>query len=381
MSRYRGRGNSQRLSEILAARVALNRANNAARAPITEEEYVEMMSEGKPTESSIRGVGMDQVAELLKATKKIDLSTDPGQAFISHLKSSGNIDKRLLDLADSYDGISNIVKTSEHTKHAYQVKVAFAQSEETIAAVDDRMGTIKVKLRDNKYLDLSFQENDVQSRLNTLMPTRPELKYVQTMLVAPLLIPDDKFNSILIIGLGGGTIPKYYTDFYRSKRKVIVDIRPVLFDVAAEYFSYIPDVNTVQVPGDASIFLRKARVKEDRYDIINTDIFIEGPSDVQMNHYFWDNIAALLTPHGISVSNVWKGDYMDKYEKILEFHKRCFKTVFEIVNSETSQVALYGSNLPFHLLMHNTLYIKSAEMSGLTAVNFNMHINNIRRLQ
>lgn len=381
MSRYRGRGNSQRLHEIIAARIALNKANSAARAPITEEEYISLMSEGESNLPTLKNVNMDQIAELLKVTNKIDLSADPGQAFISHLKSSGKIDKSLLDLAEGYKGVSNLVKTSGQTKYAYQVKVAFTLNEETIAETSDRMGPIKVKLRDNKYIDLSFKEDDVQSRLNTDMPKRPHLKYIQTMLVAPLLIPDDSLNSILIIGLGGGTIPKYYTDFYRNKRKVVVDIRPVLFDIAAEYFDYIPDVNTVKVPGDASQFLSKARVRGDKYDIVNTDIFIEGPSDVQMNNYFWDNIASILTPHGISVSNVWRGDYMDKYEKILNFHKRCFKTVFEIVNSETDQVAMYGSNLPFSMLMHNNLHIKSAEMSGLTAVNFNTHINNIRRLQ
>jgi spermidine synthase len=379
MSKYRSKGNSAELASVLGARMALSRkAPIAPREELTEDSAVWL---GADAEELSKLPNMKQLTELLKTTRAIDLSTDPGDAFISTLKSSGKLNEHLLSLLDGYGGAPSSVKVSEHTKYAYQVKEAFSSSEEVLATFKDREGPIKVTLRDGRNVDLSFQDTDVQSRLNLKMPKRPELKYIQTMLLGPLLIPNDKLNTILVIGFGGGTLAKYYTDFYRSKTKVLVDMRPILFDVAAEHFMYSPDENTIQVPADASVFLKKARIKKDKYDLINIDIFIEGPADLQLHSYFWDDVAAVLASHGLVCTNVWKGEHEDKYQKILELHKRNFKTVFEVVNSDTHQVAMYGSQLPMEMLLHNTLYIKSAEMSGLTAVNFNTHLGNIRRLQ
>lgn len=271
---------------------------------------------------------------------------------------------------------------SNTIKLAYQTKHAFLDEAKQLGKYKDRMGEIQVLLKQDKYVDLAFDHTDVQSRINLNMPKRPELKYIQSMVVAPLFFDDlEDLNNILIIGHGGGTIPKYYSDFYKNKNKVVVDIRPILFDISQEYFGYTPDANTSFVSSDASVFLNKARVAKEKYDIINVDIFFDGPSDVQLTHYFWDNISSLLSTNGVSVTNVWKGEHIDKYNKILAHHKSVFKTVFEIVNSETFQVALFGSNIPYEMLMHPALPIKAIEMSGLTAVDFRVHLNNIRRLK
>lgn len=276
---------------------------------------------------------------------------------------------------------------SEQIKLAYQAKHAFLDDSIVLDESKDRFGPIKVKLKKDfsgkdKYVDLAFREDDVQSRLNISMPNRPELKYIQSMLVAPLFFSKyEDLQNILIIGHGGGTIAKYYSDFYKEKTKVVVDIRPKLFDLSRQFFSYVPDENTSFVPSDASVFLSKARTSKDKYDIINVDIFFDGPSDIQLQHYFWDNISSILKHGGVSVTNVWRGEHIEKYDKILKNHMSVFKTVFEISNSETMQVAMFGSNAPFEMLMHPDLYTKSIEMSGLTAVDFRTHVSNIRRLK
>tara|TARA_B100000214_G_scaffold323291_1_gene259656 strand:- start:17228 stop:18025 length:798 start_codon:yes stop_codon:yes gene_type:complete len=263
-------------------------------------------------------------------------------------------------------------------KVAYQVKEAFSFSDATLAEFKDNIGPLYVKLRDSKYIDLSFKDSDVQSRLNIDMPHRPHLKYIQSMLVAPILLPD--FETTLILGFGGGSLAKYYTEFYKNTTKVIVDLRPKLFDIAQEFFQYSPDYNTTLVPGDASVFLNRARSRGDKYDIVNTDIFIEGPVDLQLHRYFWEDINSVMSSRSVCVTNVWRGDYVDKYEKIVRHHKDIFPTVFQISNSETDQVALFGSHLPLEMLLHRDVEIKAIEMSGLTAVNFRTHLRNLRSL-
>jgi len=307
------------------------------------------------------GISVEALKEALSVFRSIDLNADPAKQLVKLLSTQ---------------------KLASHTKVAYQTKHAFLDSSETIAETKDRFGTIKVKLKDDKYVDLAFNEDDVQSRLNLNTPERPQLKYVQTMLAAPLFFKDnDDLQNILIIGHGGGTIAKYYADFYPNKNKVVVDIRPALFDISKAYFNYSPDKNTSLVSSDASVFLNKSRTAKDKYDIINIDIFFDGPADIQLNHYFWDNVSNVLSTEGISVTNVWKGDHIEKYSKILENHLSVFNTVFEISNSDTFQVALFGSNIPYEVLMHPYVYIKAIEMTGLTAVDFKTHLNNMRRIK
>lgn len=385
------RSRSAEAAHYLGLMAAIRKSRESAAASAMRQKYLEAVSEPRPVDTvDISGaveqlrkspiISGEHAADLLRAARKIDLTADPGRAFIDTLASTGS-SPLVSEALKSYSGVAGGMKLGGAQEPSYQVKVAFQESEETLAEYKDNIGPIKVKLRDGKYIDLSFTETDVQSRLNVHMPKRPELAYIQTMLVPSVLLPYEDINNILIIGMGGGTIAKYYTDFFRNKFKVVVDIRPKLFDITKEFFEYEQDENTILVPGDASKFVAKAINKPEKYDIINTDIFIEGPADLQMHGYFWSNLASILSPKGVAVANVWRGDYMDKYEKILEFHKRAFRTVFQVVNSDTDQVALCGSHLPFQALMHNNLDIKVAEMSGLTAIDFKKHVGNIRRLQ
>ena len=326
--------------------------------PVEDTLY---MSEQAPVEVQSSSLSPEALKEALNVYRQIDVNVDPSQQLIQLLATQ---------------------KLASHTKVAYQAKHAFLDDSQTIAEDKDRFGTIKVKLKQNKYIDLAFEEEDVQSRLNVDMPKRPQLKYIQTMLVAPLFFKDQEdLQNILVVGHGGGTIAKYYSDFYPNKNKTIVDIRPLLFDISKEYFGYTPDANTSFVSSDASVFLNKARIAKEKYDIVNVDIFFDGPSNVQLTHYFWDNISNVLSSGGVSVTNVWKGEHIEKYDKILANHMSVFNTVFEISNSDTFQVAMFGSNIPYEMLMHPNLPIKSIEMSGLTAVDFRPHLNNIRRLK
>lgn len=312
---------------------------------------------------------------------KIDWAADPGKVFLQQLNEALGIDedKVGLNILNQVPPQALQSKQAALQNYSYQVKVAFSLSEEILAVESDRLGTLKITIRDNKYIDLSFQDSDVQSRVSIDTPNRPQLKYIQSMLVAPILVPS--FQNVLILGFGGGTLAKYYSDFYKNQQKFIVDLRPKLFELAQEYFFYSPDPNTAFIPGDASKALKKFRTRNQVFDIINTDIFIEGPVDLQLHEYFWEDISSCLSPKGVSVTNVWRGEYEDKYQKILGHHLKKFRTVFEVVNSDTEQVAMFGSQVPFELLMHTSLDIKSAEMSGLSGVNFKTHINNIRRIK
>ena len=149
-----------------------------------------------------------------------------------------------------------------------------------------------------------------------------------------------------------------------------------------QYFQYSPDENTQLIASEASRFLKRSRTRGLKYDIINVDIYIEGPSDIQDHEYFWSDVSGCLTDKGVSVANIWRhGEFEEKYNRIVGYHKKLFNTVFEIVNSKTNQVALFGSQMPIEFLLHPKIDIEAIEMSGLSGVDFRKHLNNLKVLK
>ena len=220
-------------------------------------------------------------------------------------------------------------------------------------------------------MDLSFEREigSIQSRLNLHTPDIPELSYIKTMCLPAVLVDEPK--RVLFLGMGGGSLPKFWIDNFPNSDKTIVDIRPKLFGIAQEFFQFVPDLRTKMINEDASQFTLKASNLGQKYDVIYTDIFIEGPADIQNNEYFWKQISECLAPGGVSCANIWvSGEHEEKALNIIEFHRRNFNTVFKILNSETSQIALCGTNQSSEELMSVKKGIRAIELTAPTNINF-----------
>ena len=252
-------------------------------------------------------------------------------------------------------------------------KQAFFSSDELVGAYKDNLGEVEVRLRDGIYKDILFmssKNSGVQSRINLLDPNVPSLAYIKTMCAASALHSDPR--DVLFLGMGGGSLPKYWIDHFPESQKTVVDLRPLMFQVARDHFMFEPDSRTHLVGDDANSFLTKAASMDKKYDIIYVDIYIEGPADIQNNQYFWDAIYKCLNPGGLVCSNIWtSGENERKYFNIKKFHKKIFKTVFKIDSPESYQVALYGTMQPKESVVGVSSGIRAIEQMERTGINFN----------
>lgn len=254
-----------------------------------------------------------------------------------------------------------------------QVKLASFSDSEVLARYKDSFGRVEVHLTDSRYKDLLFIGNGpgsgVQSRLDLLEPNVPYLEYIKTMCLMSALHKNPK--DILFLGMGGGTLPKYWVENFPNAYKTIVDIRPLMFEISQDHFEFSPDSKTTMVPEDARAFLVQAGGVNKKYDIIYVDIYIEGPSDLQNNRYFWKEAKSCLDPSGIVCANIWtSGENEIKYHNIKRFYRDIFNTTFIVSNPQSYQVSLCGTDLPFDDILGVKSGIRSIEQTAPTGINF-----------
>ena len=143
-----------------------------------------------------------------------------------------------------------------------------------------------------------------QSCRNTRNPRELVFEYAKLAFSAFLLNPDPE--SILIVGLGGGTLPETWRELLPAARIDVVEIDPAVVKVARSHFAY-----EVSPPGelyvqDARIFGKRAARRGDGYDLIVLDAFNGDyiPEHLMTREYLLET-RALLNPGGVVMANTF----------------------------------------------------------------------------
>lgn len=218
-----------------------------------------------------------------------------------------------------------------------------------IFSTRDHIGEIHVDQEGTRRI-LRFGDDTSQSEIDLRQPTYPSHSYVRAMACAGLMPTAPQ--RVAILGHGGGALTKFYIDAMPSVRKDVVDLRgDVLYPISMEFFGLELDGNTALHTGDARAYLKHFARLGAQFDVLNTDIFIDGPSDIIETAEYWRSVKAALSPVGLSCTNVWNGGHFTrKYEIVRAHHHNTFRHVFEIPCS-SAQVAMCGTDLDPTLLL------------------------------
>lgn len=156
--------------------------------------------------------------------------------------------------------------------------------------------------RDSESVIMSFDDDSIQSRMRLDDPTALDLDYSRVMMAFLLLQPQPA--SILMIGLGGGSLAKYCHRHLPQARITVVEINPEVI-AARETFQVPPDSEHFSVVcGDGAAFL--ASTPRDSYDVILVDGF--GPEGEQPEALcslaFYKACRAALRQSGVLMVNL-----------------------------------------------------------------------------
>jgi spermidine synthase len=152
-----------------------------------------------------------------------------------------------------------------------------------------------------------------QSCLDVQQPDRIVMNYPQMMLGA--LYVDPEPASILIIGLGGGTLPRTLTRLVPHAQIDVIEIDPAVVKVARRYFDFRDGGNTRVTEIDGRVFVKRARREGRRYELIMLDAFDhEYIPEHLLTQEFLTEVKDLLVPGGVLAANTFSSSRLYDHE-------------------------------------------------------------------
>jgi spermidine synthase len=155
-----------------------------------------------------------------------------------------------------------------------------------------------------------------QSCIDLQHPDRFALNYTRMMLAGALFTsPDPK--RILLIGLGGGSIPTALKTILPDAQVDVVEIDPAVTKVAKRYFNFNETAHTHVTELDGRVFVKRAGREGRKYDIVMLDAFDhEYIPEHLLTREFLGEVKSLLGPRGVIVANTFSLSKLFDHESV-----------------------------------------------------------------
>ena len=152
---------------------------------------------------------------------------------------------------------------------------------------------------------INFNEMEGEGRQTCMRLDNPRVmvfEYTRMMTSALLVKPDPA--SVLIIGLGGGTLPTALHELLPEAVIDTVEIDPAVVEVAQTYFSYKPGPRQRVFVEDGRAFVERALQAGQHYDMVMLDAFdVDYIPPHLLTVEFLTQVREVLTPDGLVVAN------------------------------------------------------------------------------
>ena len=149
-------------------------------------------------------------------------------------------------------------------------------------------------------------------------PDRMVFDYTRMMMAALYLNPSPQ--RILILGLGGGTLPGALQKLFPAAKIDVAEIDPAVVGVAGKYFGFVPGPRTDVFEEDGRVFAKRMAKQGIRYDLIMLDAFDhEYIPEHMLTREFLQEIKALLTPGGVLAANTFATSKLYDFESATYF--------------------------------------------------------------
>ena len=178
----------------------------------------------------------------------------------------------------------------------------------------DDDGIVEV-VQNGMTLSMHFGTTARQSCMSLVDPDRLELPYIRAMMSCLLFKSDPQ--TILIIGLGGGSLAKFLLRQFTHCRIQVVESRPSVTRVAYAYFRLPEDPRVSIRIGDGCRFVTEATGKSE-FDLILVDAYDDKGMAHSINRpVFFDSCAQLVSPDGVLSMNLW-GNQRDVLDQSMD---------------------------------------------------------------
>lgn len=144
---------------------------------------------------------------------------------------------------------------------------------------------------------------------------KKRLVFSYTKLVLSGLLYKPEADHILVIGLGGGTLPMTLKELLPEAKITSVEIDPSVTKIARQYFDYQEDDRIDTVTQDGRLFIKRAALNNKQYDWIILDAFNgDYIPEHLMTQEFLQEVKQVLTDDGIVTANTFSESKLYAYE-------------------------------------------------------------------
>jgi spermidine synthase len=189
-----------------------------------------------------------------------------------------------------------------------------------------------------------------QSCMDRDDPRKMVFPYARMMMLSLLLNPEPQ--RVLVVGLGGGTLPVALRELYPEAVIDVVEIDPAVKTVAETYFDFAESERLKVILQDARVFTKRAVTNGVTYDLIMLDAFNgEYIPEHLMSREYLEETQALLTPGGVLAANTFSISRLYDHESVT--YRNVFGTFYNVRSrvSANRVILAVAGDLPSKMAM------------------------------
>ncbi len=222
---------------------------------------------------------------------------------------------------------------------------------------------------------LHIDSDAIQSAMQIDRPYELHLTYSRCVFAPLLFAPVPQ--RVYIVGLGGGSIPKFIHRFLPEVGQTVVEIDPRVIAIARQQFMLPPDDPQLKVlAADGAEALRG---ETDPQDWILLDGFHGSAPDGKLtSEDFYAECAARLSPQGVLIVNVWSTapDFQSQIDRV----RRVFDgRVLVLPAGERTNVLIMGFASAPRPLEWAALRIAARQWESALQLPFGGFLDDLRR--
>ncbi len=131
--------------------------------------------------------------------------------------------------------------------------------------------------------------------------------------VSPPFPMTSKKPQFLVVGLGGGTIPKLLTNKYPNCQIVCLEIDPSIIKIAQDLFNLKDFANIKIIEADANLWITKNKEKYlKHFDAIFLDAFFGESFSFDTQMEMMNKVQTMLKKNGVVITNRIYNEYEEK---------------------------------------------------------------------
>jgi len=241
-----------------------------------------------------------------------------------------------------------------------------------------------LRVMDEQNFRTLYFDNAMESRMSLTNPLLGHFEYTEYFHMPWLW--NDEIKTVLLIGLGGGSVPRAFAHCYTNVALDVVELDPKVVQVARHFFGVPESPNLKIVVEDGRVYLRRS---EQKYDVILMDAYTANrygafiPYSLATKEFF-TLVADHLTDQGVTAYNVVGTIQRTAQENIVGAMHRTLRAVFPQVylfpalSSRNVVLLATKSPKPVTLAELNQKATALATKPRTTLVNYTTRLRSLR---